>query len=201
MTEFIAGFFLGLTLIVAIGAQNAFILKQGLRQEHIFTLVSICALSDAILIFAGVYGFNSLVDFIPAIAPIARWGGAIFLLYYGAKSFKKMLMSDEALATINNQTIPLKVAVFTCLALTWLNPHVYLDTVVLLGSISTQYSEHKNYFAIGAMLASVVFFASLGYGARFLAPFLQSPRAWRILEGLIGIIMWTIALGLLKELL
>lgn len=198
MNAFVAGFSLGLSLILAIGSQNAFVLKQGLKKEHVFAVCFVCALSDAILISAGVAGFGTIVKQFPIIEVVARYGGAIFLTVYAFLSFKSALTKNHALRTHEQPTQPLFKVVSICLAFTWLNPHVYLDTVVLLGSISTQYHPNQGTFALGAVCASFVFFFSLGYGARLLAPLFEKPRSWQILEGLIGIIMLAIAFSLIR---
>ncbi|MDF0606739.1 LysE/ArgO family amino acid transporter [Neisseriaceae bacterium TC5R-5] len=194
---FFSGLFLGLSLIFAIGAQNAFILKQGLRKEYVFTLCLICAISDAILISIGVFGFSMLTTQLPSIEPIARYGGAIFLLYYGAKSFWAAFKSNAVINLDSLSKTPFTKAILMCLAFTWLNPHVYLDTMMLLGSISTQYPYAKTQFALGATFASFIFFFSLGYGARLLTPLFQQPQSWKILDGIIGVLMWLIAYSLL----
>ncbi len=190
---FIAGFSLGFSLILAIGSQNAFVLKQGIKKQHVFLICTLCALSDAILIALGVAGFGVIVKQYPAIEEYARYGGALFLLAYAMLSFKSALSKNHALkpeATLQHST--LKV-VAICLAFTWLNPHVYLDTMVLLGSISTQYEGKQLLFALGAISASFIFFFSLGYGARLLAPLFQNPKAWKILEVIVGFTMLFIA--------
>lgn len=196
MTGFISGFFLGLSLILAIGAQNAFILKQGLRQQHVFILCLICALSDAVLIIIGVFGFSLAISTLPSVESFARYAGAIFLLVYGARSFYVAFNRNDALVESKVPNISLAPAVLTCLAFTWLNPHVYLDTLLLLGSVSTQYPEEQYQFALGAAIASFVFFFSLGYGARLLAPIFDKPKAWKVLEFVIGSIMCLIAISL-----
>ncbi len=192
-----AGFALGLSLILAIGAQNAFVLRQGLRKAHVFAVASVCAGSDTILILAGVAGFGWMVQAAPWLAPAMTWGGALFLLGYGAMSFRRALWATEALTAANTGTGSLRAAVLACLALTWLNPHVYLDTLVLLGSVSTQYEANRWFFAAGAVTSSFVFFFSLAYGARFLAPVFAKPVAWRILDVFVGVVMWGVALKLL----
>lgn len=206
MTAFLAGFFLGLSLIVAIGAQNAFILKQGLRKEYVFTLCSICAISDALLIGAGVFGFALIVEAVPRLQRFALIGGLIFLVLYGGRSFWSAWTKNEKLAvdgahgghsTLGGSGLPLLRAVAICLALTWLNPHVYLDTVVLIGSVAAQFPGEKYPFALGACLASFLFFFSLGYGARIVSPLFQKPLSWKVLDVLIGLVMWYIAAGLL----
>ncbi len=194
---FAAGFALGLSLILAIGAQNAFVLRQGLRGAHVFAVCLTCALSDAILIAVGVAGFAAISEALPGIAPVMRWGGAAFLIVYGALAFKSALGPAEALKPAEAGAGSLAKALATCLALTWLNPHVYLDTVVLLGSVSTQYDGQQLAFGVGAVTASFVFFFSLGYGARLLRPVFARPRAWRVLDVIVGLIMWAIAAKLI----
>lgn len=197
MNALLFGFSLGFSLILAIGAQNAFVLRQGLKGEHVFLVCLICALSDAILILIGVSGFHVLVAAFPSLVSIARYGGAAFLLAYGALSFYRALRVQEVLVPSEIRSNSAWQSALTCLAFTWLNPHVYLDTVVLLGSVSTQFSEHIVYFAGGAVSASFVFFFALGYGAVLLRPLFAQPRAWRVLDFVIGGIMWGIAARLL----
>lgn len=196
MSAFFAGFALGFSLILAIGAQNAFVLKQGLKKQHVFLICLICATSDALLITLGILGFGAIVQQFPLIATAARYGGAVFLLVYGALSFYAAIKKSHALAPAGEETDSRGKTVLICLAFTWLNPHVYLDTVVLLGSVSTQYAPATVSFGIGAVLASFVFFYMLGYGAKLLIPFFQKPQAWKILEFIIGIIMLSIAVSL-----
>lgn len=197
MTNYIAGFSLGLSLILAIGSQNAFVLKQGLKKQHVFIICLICALSDAILIALGVAGFGVIVKQYPLIEIVARYGGAVFLGIYSVLSFRSAFTANHALKAASNSSISLLKAVTICLAFTWLNPHVYLDTVVLLGSVSTQYQPHQWQFALGALCASFLFFFSLGYGARILAPLFIKPQSWKVLDILIGFIMGFIALSLI----
>ena len=196
METTLAGFGLGLSLILAIGAQNAFVLRQGLRQEHVFAVCLTCALSDAILIAAGVSGFGILVTKLPWLEPVMRWGGAAFLIVYGARAFWAAWKGGGHLDAAGQGRASLKGVLLTCLLLTWANPHVYLDTVVLLGSVAAQYPAKVN-FALGAMTASFAFFFSLGYGARLLAPLFARPAAWRLLDVLVGAIMWMVAGSLL----
>lgn len=196
MLAFGAGFSLGLSLILAIGAQNAFVLKQGLRREHVFWVCLVCALSDAILIVLGVAGFSAIIAKWPWLEPVMRYGGVAFLLIYGGRSLWLAFTLKFGLDPATAPRQSLGKTVLICLAFTWLNPHVYLDTVALLGSISTQY-ENRIGFATGAVLASFTFFFALGYGARLFGHLLASPGAWRVLDGLIGIVMWSIAAGLL----
>ncbi len=195
---FLPGFLLGLSLIVAIGAQNAFVLRQGLRREHVFAVCAVCAISDAILIAAGVAGFGALVKAVPWLAPVMRFGGAAFLFAYALRSLWSALRNHGALDPARDQPRALSVTLMTCLAFTWLNPHVYLDTVVLLGSVSTRYGDHRA-FALGAMTASCLFFFSLGYGARLLTPLFANPKAWRFLDAGIGITMAALAAKLVLE--
>lgn len=197
LNSYTAGFSLGLSLILAIGAQNAFVLKQGLKREYVFTTSAICALSDAFLIWAGVAGFGVLVHNYPQIEMIARYAGSLFLCVYAIKSFYNAATIDHGLEAEGENVNSFVKTALTCLAFTWLNPHVYLDTVVLLGSISTQYPETKWVFASGAMSASFVFFFGLGYGAKLLRPVFSRPQAWKVLDILIGLIMLVIAASLI----
>jgi L-lysine exporter family protein LysE/ArgO len=196
LSAFIAGFSLGLSLILAIGSQNAFVLKQGLKRHHVFAVCFVCALSDALLISAGVAGFGTIVQQFPTIETFARYGGALFLTVYALLSFRSAFTQKHAIQTKDQPTTSLVKTISIALAFTWLNPHVYLDTVVLLGSISTQYQPHHFVFGAGAVCASFFFFFSLGYGARLLAPVFEKPRSWQILEALIGVIMLAIAYSL-----
>ncbi len=197
MVAFTAGLSLGLSLIIAIGAQNAFVLKQGLKKQHVFAVCLVCAASDAALIAAGVSGFYWMVNRLPWLEMAALYGGAAFLLVYGARSFYAALRPADPAPATENAGGSKASAVLTCLALTWLNPHVYLDTLVLLGSVSTQYPGGKTAFAGGAMLGSFGFFFALGYGAAVLAPVFRNPQAWRLLDAVIGVVMWSIAASLL----
>jgi len=190
-----AGFALGLSLILAIGAQNAFVLRQGIRREHVFATVLTCAISDALLIAVGVAGFGALAEALPWLESVMRYGGAAFLVWYGARNFLAAWRGGQVLETDGRVRSSLKGVLGTVLMLTWLNPHVYLDTVVLLGSISAQW-ENKLGFALGAMTSSFVFFFSLGYGARLLRPFFAKPRSWQILDAVVGATMWAIAVKL-----
>lgn len=196
MASFLPGFALSLTLILAIGAQNAFVLRQGLRREHVFAVCLTCALSDATLIAAGVAGFGALAEAVPWFEPVMRYGGAAFLIWYGLQNAISAWRGGGVLEAEGQGPQSLRKTILTLLALTWLNPHVYLDTVVLIGSISAQYPDRLA-FGIGAVLASFVFFFALGYGARLLSPLFAKPRAWQILDGLIALTMWGIAAKLL----
>lgn len=193
---YLAGFGLGMSLILAIGAQNAFVLRQGLLRQHVGAVVLTCALSDAILIAAGVAGSGGLSRAVPQVAEVMRIGGALFLLVYGAMALRSALRGGAVMtpAEIAPQSLARVLAV--CLSLTWGNPHVYLDTVVLLGAVAADVAD-KRAFALGAMTASAVFFASLGYGARGLAPVFRRPVAWRGLDVSVALVMWGVAFSLL----
>lgn len=199
MAVFLSGFATSFALILAIGAQNAFVLRQGIRREHVALCVAVCATCDAVLIAAGVVGFGWLSERLPMVAPVMLYGGAAFLVVYGALSFKSALTSTEALDTEGRARSDWRRVVATLLALTLLNPHVYLDTVILIGSIAAQYGEARYVFGAGAVTASFAFFVMLGYGARLLAPLFATPRAWRVLDALVGLTMWAIAASLLLK--
>jgi L-lysine exporter family protein LysE/ArgO len=196
----LAGLGLGLSLIIAIGAQNAFVLRQGLRREHVLAVVLICALSDAALITLGVAGGGALFTALPWLVEIIRWVGAAFLVTYGVLAAVRVLRRPrpeaDGLRAAGTGAKSLAVAITTCLALTWLNPHVYLDTVLLLGSVGSTHGEQRWWFAGGATLGSILWFTSLGFGARLLAPLFAKPLAWRILDGLIALVMIAIAVML-----
>jgi L-lysine exporter family protein LysE/ArgO len=195
LTSTIAGFAASLVLIVAIGAQNAFVLRQGLRREHVLVVVLTCAVSDLMLIAAGIAGLGAVVTARPTAVTVIRWVGAAFLFTYAALAAKRawrpgtLKPTDQAPAT-------LRATLLTCLALTYLNPHVYLDTVLLLGSVAQQH-PHRWLFGIGAAVASGVWFSALGLGAHRLAPVLSRPAAWRVLDGLIAVVMAGVATTLL----
>lgn len=194
--NFLPGYLLSLSLIVAIGAQNAFVLRQGLRREHVFWVCLTCGVSDAILIAGGVAGFGTLAERVPWFEAAMRYGGAAFLLWYGWRNARSAWVGGQALQTTGGERKALWPTLLTLLAITWLNPHVYLDTVVLIGSISAQY-DNRLLFGAGAVLASISFFFALGYGARLLAPLFARPASWRVLDALIALTMWAIAAGLL----
>lgn len=196
MTDLVAGLLLGLTLIVAIGAQNAFVLRQGLSRNHIGLVVAVCALSDALLILAGVGGVGVVVRDHPTVLTALRWVGAAYLLGFGVHSWWKA-HRDESLRP--GDTVPRsRMAVLgTTLALTYLNPHVYLDTVLMLGSVANQHGGGRWWFAVGAMLGSVLWFSALGYGAGAAARLMVRPVTWRILDVLIGVVMIALAVRLL----
>ncbi|MEQ1405336.1 LysE/ArgO family amino acid transporter [Neorhizobium sp. Rsf11] len=192
-----SGLALGGSLIVAIGAQNAFILRQGLIRSHVFILCLICALSDALLIAAGVGGLGTIVSQSPVLIQVVTLCGAVFLGTYSVMAFRRAAKPGAMVAGAP-EPMGLKAAVLTCLAFTFLNPHVYLDTVVLLGSLSAAFEGTERVaYGAGAAIASFLWFFGLGYGARFLAPLFARPAAWRVLDVVIGVVMGLLALGLL----
>jgi L-lysine exporter family protein LysE/ArgO len=196
----LSGFTTGATLIIAIGAQNAFVLRQGLRREHVLPIVAVCALSDIVLIALGVAGVGALVEAAPVALTIVTITGALFLLAYAAFAARRAFRPKglEAGAAVSTS---LATAVLTAIALTWLNPHVYLDTVLLLGSLAATHGpDGKWVFAVGAAAASVVWFTALGYGARLLSRVFARPLAWRILDGIIALVMVALAVMLLLRL-
>ncbi|MER5577520.1 LysE/ArgO family amino acid transporter [Streptomyces massasporeus] len=185
-----AGFGTGLSLIVAIGAQNAFVLRQGIRRQAVLAVVAICALSDAALIALGVGGVGAVVVKWPAALTVVGWVGGAFLLVYGALAARRVLRpGGDALRTEGEAAGSVRRAVLTCLAMTWLNPHVYLDTVFLLGSVAADHGDLRWTFGLGAVLASLCWFTALGFGARLLGRFLAKPAAWRVLDGLVAATM------------
>lgn len=195
MTPVFLGFVAGLSLIVAIGAQNAFVLRQGIRNEHVLPVVIVCAVSDLVLIVAGVAGVGALVTAHPQLMTIARYGGAAFLLGYGLLAARRAL--QPAVMTPGDAgSARLPAVLLTCLALTFLNPHVYLDTVVLLGTLASQQGDGRWRFGVGAALASLVWFFGLGFGARRLAGLFAKPVTWRILDGVIALTMIALSVSL-----
>jgi len=190
------GYLVALSLILAIGAQNAFVLRQGLRREHVGWVVAVCGMSDAVLIAAGVAGFGVVSGALPWLGDVMRWAGVAFLAVYGAMRFRAAARGGAALQPSAGASQPLGRVIATCLVLTWANPHVYLDTLILMGSISAQYVPWQAAFGVAAAFGSLSFFAVLGFGARLLAPVFANPRAWVVLEAGIGMTMWAIALGL-----
>jgi L-lysine exporter family protein LysE/ArgO len=197
------GLLTGLTLIVAIGAQNAFVLRQGLRREHVAVVAAICAVSDALLYAAGGAGFGPLVERWPDAVEVMRWLGAAVVLGYGAMAAWRAVRGDTKLAAAEDGALGdspgrrLRPVILTTLALTWLNPHVYLDTVLLQGSVAATYGDDRWLFTAGAMVSSILWFCGLGYGAGLLAPVLKRPGAWRVVDGVIALIMVAVAVSLL----
>lgn len=196
LIQFAQGFGMGGGLIVAIGAQNAYVLSQAVRRNYLLVIPLICITCDALLIAVGVSGVGSAVASSPRLAAVANWGGAAFLFWFGARAFRSALRGGS-LEADKSAAPTLKAAVVATLAVTLLNPHVYLDTVVLLGSVSGQYSrDGRILFGAGAICASVIWFFSLSFGGRLLAPLFKRPIAWRILDGLVCAVMWAIAISL-----
>ena len=196
-TQFVAGFLSGMALIVAIGAQNSFVLRQGLRREHLLPITLICALTDALLIAAGIAGLGVVIQGNAALLAFTRYGGAAFLITYGAFAAQRA-WRGEHLAIDDGKPVALVVAVATCLGFTFLNPHVYLDTVVLLGALANQHGEAGRWeFGAGAAAGSVLWFFSLAYGARLLAPLFRRRKAWQVLDSSIAVIMFGLGFGLL----
>lgn len=195
MTDYLAGLGLGFSLILAIGSQNAFVLKQGLLRSYVFAICLFCAVSDAILISAGVAGFGAVTAKFPQLVMVAKYAGAMFLLMYGLKSLYASVTVSHAMTTSDVHIRSLKKVLLLCFAFTWLNPHVYLDTLVLVGMVSTG-ATNKAIFASGAVSASFIFFFSLGYGARLLSPIFAKPKAWNILDALVGILLVGLAVNL-----
>jgi L-lysine exporter family protein LysE/ArgO len=193
LTSALFGLGTGLSLIVAIGAQNAFVLQQGIRREHVLPVVLICGLTDALLEFLGIAGIGLVVERAPVVLEIIRWGGVAFLLWYAFGAVRRALRPEVLLAADGART-PLRKTVLACLAITYLNPHVYLDTMVLMGSVgNAQGDPERWWFLLGGAIASVGWFALLGYGARALTRFFATPRAWQVLDWCVAAVMVIIA--------
>jgi len=192
MFAFLPGFFAGLGLIVAIGAQNAFVIRQGLTRQHVFVVVAICAIADAALIALGIAGLGAIIQGLPWLLEGVRWFGVAYLTWFGIKSVRSAF-NNEVMDISGAQTTSLKKVVAAVLGFTLLNPHVYLDTVILLGSISNQFAEDRWVFGLGAMTASIVWFSSIGFGARAASRFMSKPIFWRVLDSLIAVVMFSIA--------
>jgi L-lysine exporter family protein LysE/ArgO len=193
----LAGLGFGLSLIVAIGAQNAFVLRQGLRREHVLVVVAICAASDAVLIAAGVAGLGTLLRLVPWLLVVVRIGGAAFLIGYGILAARRAIRPATLSPDAAIRPATTGAVIAACLALTWLNPHVYLDTVVLLGSVAAAHGADRWWFGLGAAVGSILWFSALGYGARLLRPVFARPTAWRVLDALIAVVMVAVATTLL----
>ena len=195
----LTGLLTGAALIIAIGAQNAYVLRQGIRREHVLPIVAICALSDAVLIIAGVGGMGALVEAAPGLITAVKWLGAAFLIAYGLLAARRALHAEHLdAAASGGAPVPLRTAILTVLAFTWLNPHVYLDTLVFLGSVATSHAGQRWWFAGGAAGASLLWFTGLGYGARLLAPVFARPMAWRVLDAVIAVVMIALGISLLR---
>lgn len=200
LAPFIEGFLTSAGLIIAIGAQNAFVLKQGLMKHQVFLTGLFCFVIDSFFIILGVGGFGTIVTASPILLNIAKWGGVLFLFWYGLRSFRAFFsVQTMGMAQVVAVKKPvLKETILILLAVSFLNPHVYLDTIVLIGSIGAQFDFYERpYFALGAIIASGIWFFGLSYGARVLSPVFQNPKAWKVLDCIIGCIMWSIALFLI----
>ncbi|ALE04177.1 amino acid transporter (plasmid) [Arthrobacter sp. ERGS1:01] len=179
----------GLALIIAIGAQNAFVLRQGIRGEHVGLVVLVCMVSDAVLIAAGIFGIGEVIKAVPAVVVAIRLAGAAFLLAYAALAAKRAVRPGALTEGQQQGALSRRAVLATVLTLTWLNPHVYLDTVLLLGTLANQHGELRWWFGAGAALGSVIWFSALGFGARLLRPVFAKPGAWRVLDALIAVVM------------
>ncbi|WP_328883837.1 LysE/ArgO family amino acid transporter [Streptomyces sp. NBC_00299] len=198
LTTAAAGFGTGLSLIVAIGAQNAFVLRQGIRRDAVLAVVGICALSDALLITLGVAGVGAVVVAWPGVLTAVAWVGGVYLLCYGALAARRAVKPGGALLAEGEAVRSRRRAVLTCLAMTWLNPHVYLDTVFLLGTVAADRGPMRWTFGFGAVVASLCWFAALGFGARLLSRPLAKPVAWRVLDGLVAATMVVLGVSLIS---
>jgi L-lysine exporter family protein LysE/ArgO len=200
LLSFIQGLTLSFSLIISIGLQNSFVLKQGIAKSHNLIIALICASGDSILILAGVYGLGAILEANALLLKIFYWGGVLFLIAYAAFAFRSSFKRQKLDISDQQKVLSLKKVIITSLVVTFLNPNAYLDTCVLIGSISTQIAEpEKLSFAMGAMLASVIWFFTLSFGARFLAPIFAKPKAWRVLDFIIGCTMLAIAISLIQN--
>ena len=190
---FIPGFLTGLSLIVAIGAQNAFVIKQGLARQYVLLVVVICTLSDLTLIALGAGGLGKIVQSNASFLEVIRWFGVAYLTWFGIKTVRSVFKKEKLITSEYSSESIGKIA-RTTLALTWLNPHVYLDTVILLGTVSSQFKENRWIFSAGAMLASTLWFAAIGFGAQSAARFMSRSIFWKVLDGVIAAIMFSIAI-------
>ncbi len=194
----LAGFGTGISMIIAIGAQNAFVLRQGIRRESVLPVVAICALSDVVLIASGVAGMGTLVASYPVALTIVAVFGGLFLIGYGVLAAKRAFR-PSSMAASGTRVGSTRQAVLTCLGLTWLNPHVYLDTVLILGTIAAAHGTQRWSFAVGATFASILWFIGLGFGARFLTPLFARTAAWRVLDSVIAVTMAVLGVTLLTR--
>jgi L-lysine exporter family protein LysE/ArgO len=195
MLSFFPGFLAGLSLIIAIGAQNAFVIRQGLTKKHVLLVVAICALSDAVLIFFGIGGLGAIIQGLPWLLEVIRWFGVVYLAWFGIKSLRSAF-KNQILDASGVQSGTASKVVLTVLGFTWLNPHVYLDTVILLGSIGNQFGDGKWIFATGASVASVLWFSAIGFGAKAASGVMRKPSFWKVLDIVIAVVMFSIAIML-----
>jgi len=192
---YVTGLLAGLSLIIAIGAQNAYVIRQGLTKKYVLLVVLVCAISDVILIVAGVAGLGAIINAQPVALEVIRWAGVGYLLWFAFKSIRAALGTNKLDAT-GTQSASLKTTVLTVLAMTWLNPHVYLDTVIFLGAVANQFTQDRWWFAAGASTGSILWFFSLGFGAVAASRFMSKPLFWKILDSLIAAVMVTLAITL-----
>ncbi len=193
MIAFLPGLLTGLSLIIAIGAQNAFVIRQGLTKQHVLLVVAICAISDAVLIFLGVGGLGALIQGLPWLLEVIRWFGVAYLTWFGIKSVRSVF-KEQVLDATGVQSGSAGKAVAAVLGFTLLNPHVYLDTVILLGSIGNQFGTDKWWFATGAALGSVLWFSAIGFGAKAASGLMKKPVFWKVLDSIIAVVMFSIAI-------
>ena len=193
MIAFLPGLLTGLSLIVAIGAQNAFVIRQGLTKKHVLLVVAICAISDALLILLGVAGLGAIISGLPWLLEIIRWFGVAYLTWFGIRSIRSAFKT-QVLDASGVQSASAKTVVLSVLGFTFLNPHVYLDTVILLGSIGNQFGQDKWWFALGGAVASVLWFSSIGFGAKAASRFMAKPVFWKVLDLVIAAVMFGIAI-------
>ena len=191
-----AGLFTGLSLIVAIGAQNSFVLKVGLQRNYIVEVVIICAFSDAVLIFAGVTGIGEVLKHAEPVLNALRWIGVAYLVYFGVSAFLRSLKTEKLSPSERAVSQSRKAVLASTLAFTWLNPHVYLDTVLFLGTVGAQYGANRWFFATGASIGSIIWFIFIGLGAKKASVFMSKPSTWRVLDLFIAIVMFIVAFSL-----
>tara|TARA_Y100000768_G_C23722864_1_gene561180 strand:+ start:87 stop:692 length:606 start_codon:yes stop_codon:yes gene_type:complete len=197
-TAFLSGFLLSLSLILAIGPQNAFVLRQGLLKQHVLPIALFCTLSDIILILLGIFGFGSIISNFDNFSQYMFAIGGVWLSGYGFLRLKGAYLADSFLEASNEKESNLKLVLINCAVLTWFNPHVYIDTLILIGTVSIRF-EDSLHFGLGACLASVIFFFSLAFGARFLSPYMSSKKAWQILDLVIASIMFILSFSMFQE--
>lgn len=193
MNPILAGLLLGLSLIVAIGAQNAFVIRQGLARNHTLLIVLVCAISDTLLILLGTGGFGTIINVVPLFIPIMRWLGVAYLCWFGIQTTRAIFRDEHLDSTGFAKRITASQALKTTLMLTWLNPHVYLDTLIFVGTLANQFGANRWWFALGACLASWIWFFATGFGAKRLSPIMSNATAWKVLDGVISVIMFTLA--------
>jgi L-lysine exporter family protein LysE/ArgO len=193
MIAFLPGLLTGLSLIIAIGAQNAFVIRQGLTKRHVLLVVAICAASDALAIVLGVSGLGAIIQGLPWLLEIIRWFGVAYLTWFGVKSLRSAFKTQSLDASGIQSGNATKVAL-TVLGVTWLNPHFYLDTVILLGSIGNQFGDDRWWFAAGGILGSFLWFFSIGFGAKAASGLMKKPSFWKILDTVIAVVMFSIAI-------